>query len=947
MLPDLRAPCIVHSLPPAPCFVGRDAVLAELRERWNSGMRGVVALVGLGGAGKTALAARFLEDLLNANVQPRPRSLFVWSFYQEPDAGRFLQRLYEYVAADRAPDESARGMGLLHLICAALSPPPLERIVTASPPQASSLESIGPHLLVLDGLERVQKTSSSGFSFGQVEDPLLRALLIRIAEGVVGNTAALVTSRFPLTDLQHSQNLSDWCPGCWQIEIGGLDQDAAMSLLRQRGVKGDESALFKLVESYGAHALTLDHLGGLIGAFLDGDPGRAPEVGALATPEGDRQALRLTRLLRAYEKHLPPAELALLRRLCLVRRSMSVEQIEQLFLCTPVLHARFVREIPDILRGAIGVEEQLGAEETLELKHSIRDTVEQALSESPLAGPESAFRRELVAIVEDVVDQVKKNVPIDFGELARLYADKDLDSPTDLLPLCGPDRAGLRAFYTRFAELSEHPLMPCPDIDPALEKAFATLGYSSKPRALPAQVAGELQTHDVLQSFQSVQRRLRYLAGKHGALRRVREQCRRAQRKWALSGPLAELEAGELRRALDSLVTRHLVLREADGAFSVHPAVRDHFYRVGTMAQMGSWHDLLREQLVSLAQRPGVRCPEDGPTLDLVEEAVYHALQAGRTEEAWRLYNDLLGGVRHLAWKLGEAARGLRILKEFDPCPDRWALGWYLRALGDLEEAHRQNALAYFRADIRLLQGRLPQVAAEGDDARTAIADFLMGRMKSLPPDPLGCTVPRVQLLLYLRRSAPGQGASLEQLYHDIGWEGYRARILLFLAEAARRGGDERLARQHLQDASRWILHSGSVEHLCLYHLMQARLLRTAFDFESAQRALGEGLHVARQSGLGLYHIELLSEQAEQMLAQGDAAAAEQPAREALERACSSNCDFVWGWTEAGHLLGQALAVLKRLPEAKAVLSDTLTLRRRIDDPCAGLTEHLLARLTR
>ncbi|MCI0639809.1 MAG: hypothetical protein L0Y58_25420 [Verrucomicrobia subdivision 3 bacterium] len=821
--------------------------MAQLHERWKFGLRGVVALVGLGGAGKTAVAARFLEDLLNANVQPRPRGLFVWSFYQEPDAGRFLQRLYEYVAADRAPDESARGMGLLHLICAALSPPPHERIVTASPPQASSPASIGPQLLVLDGLERVQKTSSSGFSFGQVEDPLLRALLIRIAEGVVGNTAALVTSRFPLTDLQGLQSplppgRGELAPGCWQIEIGGLDQDAAMSLLRQRDVKGNESALFKLVESYGAHALTLDHLGGLIGAFLDGDPGRAPEVGALAAPEGDQQALRLTRLLRAYEKHLPPAELALLCRLCLVRRSTSVEQIEQLFLCTPVLHARFVREIPDILRRALGVEEQLGAEETLELNNSIRDTVEQALSESPLAGPESAFRRELVAIVEDVVDQVKKNVAIDFGELARFYADKDLDSPTDLLPLCGPDRAGLRAFYTRFAELSEHPLMPCPDIDPALEKAFATLGYSSKPRAQPTQVAGELQTHDVLQSFQSVQRRLRYLAGKHSALRRVRELCRRAQRKWALSGPLAELEAGELRRALDSLVARHLVLREADGAFNVHPAVRDHFYRVATMVQAESWHDLLREQLVSLAQRPGVRCPEDGPTLDLVEEAVYYALQAGRTEEAWRLYNDLLGGVRQLAWKLGEAARGLRILKEFDPCPDRWALGWFLRALGDLEEAYQQNTLAYFRADIRLLQGRLPQVAAEGDDARTAIAEFLMGRMKGVPPDPLGCTVPRAQLLLYLRRSAPGQGASREQLYHDIGWEGYRARILLFLAEAARRGGDERLSRQHLQDASRWILHSGSVEHLCVYHLMRARLLRTRFDFESAQRALSEGI---------------------------------------------------------------------------------------------------------
>ena len=42
--------------------------------------------------------------------------------------------------------------------------------------------------------------------------------------------------------------------------------------------------LSKLVESYGAHALTLDHLGGLIGQFLGGDPEKAPEAPRFASP---------------------------------------------------------------------------------------------------------------------------------------------------------------------------------------------------------------------------------------------------------------------------------------------------------------------------------------------------------------------------------------------------------------------------------------------------------------------------------------------------------------------------------------------------------------------------------------------------------------------------------------------------------------------------------------
>ena len=101
----------------------------------------------------------------------------------------------------------------------------------------------------------------------------------------------------------------------------------------------------QLVESYGAHALTLDHLGGLIGQFLGGDPAKAPEAPKFASPEHDRQALRLARLLNAYQEHLPPAELALLCRVCLLERSVKVDQMLPLFLCSPAVHLRTAREL--------------------------------------------------------------------------------------------------------------------------------------------------------------------------------------------------------------------------------------------------------------------------------------------------------------------------------------------------------------------------------------------------------------------------------------------------------------------------------------------------------------------------------------------------------------------------------------------------------------------------
>jgi hypothetical protein len=62
---------LVHPLPRAPQFVGRDAELAALRELWQAGTRGVVALVGQGGAGKTAIAVA--ADVV-ARGSPQPQN---------------------------------------------------------------------------------------------------------------------------------------------------------------------------------------------------------------------------------------------------------------------------------------------------------------------------------------------------------------------------------------------------------------------------------------------------------------------------------------------------------------------------------------------------------------------------------------------------------------------------------------------------------------------------------------------------------------------------------------------------------------------------------------------------------------------------------------------------------------------------------------------------------
>ncbi len=444
---------LVHPLPPAPQFVGREWELEALRASWQSGARGVVALVGLGGAGKTAVAAHFLNELVRPGHPARPEGLFVWSFYQEPDAGYFLNEAYRYFARGDPTAAPAKGAGLLHLL-------------------REALMVGGPHLLVLDGLERVQRQEGHGSGlFGQIEDPLLRGLLTRIAEGI-GLTTALVTSRFPLTDLKPQLGR-----GYRHCDVEGLGLPAAMALLRGHGVRGDDATLARLVESYGAHALTLDHLGGLIGQFLDGDPRRAPEAPQLTSPQQDRQALRLARLLDAYQTHLPPAELALIGRLCLLQRSIPLDQILRMFLCTPAVELRTARELEEFLEH-IPVPESFPADFRSELARSIRETIAETLQQTPIAGPEDGFVNDIFRAVEGFLEHHELTIEDDVEELIRLYGDEAVaDASTEQRPLSWQDQRRLRSCIFVYDQYRHHPFASDKKPPSALALAFWKEGW--------------------------------------------------------------------------------------------------------------------------------------------------------------------------------------------------------------------------------------------------------------------------------------------------------------------------------------------------------------------------------------------------------------------------------------------------------------------------------------
>jgi tetratricopeptide (TPR) repeat protein len=291
-------PAVVHPLQPAPNFAGREAILKNLSS-WlitPNDPNHVVALVAAGGTGKTALVERVLSLLTNHSAS----GVFVWSFYENPQTEAFLRSACVYFL--RKVQKQTGGL--------------LERLQQGF--RADNL----PHLLVLDGLELVQATGTTGRIRGTLEDPLMRRLLRWLAVGQGTKAKALITSRFSLPDLE------DWKDhGFLSLELDDLDPIAARYILRKRGVKGDDTALDTLTESVHRHALTVDVLGLYLHRFGDDDPKNAVKFN-LKSFSNQQKAERLSKVLTSYAEKLPNEERDLLARLSLFPHGVSIEYLK-------------------------------------------------------------------------------------------------------------------------------------------------------------------------------------------------------------------------------------------------------------------------------------------------------------------------------------------------------------------------------------------------------------------------------------------------------------------------------------------------------------------------------------------------------------------------------------------------------------------------------------------
>jgi hypothetical protein len=284
---------IVHALQPAPHFQGREALVGEL-SAWVADLASpdrVWSLVAAGGTGKTAVAERVV-----AGMTPGEANVLVWSFYERPDADAFLCECNQLFLGEEAGPAGGR----------------LERL-------ERGLRDGRPHLIVLDGLERVQEDAGAGRVRGELSDHSLKLLLRALAAGL-GRARALVTSRFPLVDLEPWTNR-----GYRDTRLDDLSPEAAVAVLRGWGAIGDDGALRSAAAQVGCHALSLAVLGSYLRSFAGGRIEAVKDFELEAVTGDDPRAAKLARVLAYYAQRLPSEERELLARLAVFPRGVTLE----------------------------------------------------------------------------------------------------------------------------------------------------------------------------------------------------------------------------------------------------------------------------------------------------------------------------------------------------------------------------------------------------------------------------------------------------------------------------------------------------------------------------------------------------------------------------------------------------------------------------------------------
>ena len=277
---------------------GRDDELALIDRAWQEDGSNVLVLTAMGGAGKTSLLRKWIDDKRWRGAD----AVYTWSFYlqgssgeEQASAAEFFDNALAWFGHDGSPirSEHDRGVKLAELV---------RRQRT---------------LLLLDGLEPLQHPLGGPMN-GALKDKGLVSLCVQLAAD--NNGLLLISSRQPVMELNGR-------PHQQQHELEPLNAAAGMALFHAAGIIGTDKELCAAVEAYNGHALSLSLLAKYLSEYEKGDIRQQDTLRGLTEfPEATRDSLHAFKVMAAYERQLSGStDLQILFCLGLFDRPISAE----------------------------------------------------------------------------------------------------------------------------------------------------------------------------------------------------------------------------------------------------------------------------------------------------------------------------------------------------------------------------------------------------------------------------------------------------------------------------------------------------------------------------------------------------------------------------------------------------------------------------------------------